>query len=358
MSDIIVIGGGIAGISVAARLSEHAKVTVLEGESALGYHASGRSAALFEKSYGPPTVVQLNHASADYLSTENGGYLSDRGFLLVGRTGQDAQFEADAKTMRSPEISLQEARNLVPILSSEVTRTAWHADAYDIDTDRMIQDFASFIRKNGGTVHLKAQVTSIEFENGNWRVQCGAQEFHAKTLVNAAGAWADQVAQMAGVNPVGITPYRRSMAQVPAPGGHDVSRWPIFFGVNEAWYAKPDAGKLLISPADADATTPHDAYADDMVLAEGIDRYQQCVTEEITRVETTWAGLRSFAPDGTLVLGRDPTQPAFVWCVGQGGYGFQTAAGASQLLSDVVLGRQSEFPEDLVTALSPARFAR
>jgi glycine/D-amino acid oxidase-like deaminating enzyme len=358
MSDILIIGGGIAGISAAARLSEHASVTLLEGESALGYHASGRSAALFEENYGCESVNALSRAGANYLRSANGGYLSARGFLMVARKGEDAVFEADLAELASEEISVAEAHAHVPILNDTISRAAYHSGAQDIDTDRLIQDFAKQLRSNGGQVITSAKVDAINFASGSWTVQVDAHAYTASTLMNAGGAWADQIAQMAGIAPIGISPMRRSMARVPAPGGHDVSSWPIFFGVGEAWYAKPDAGKLLISPADEDLVMPHDAYADDMVLAEGIDRYQQHVTEEITRVETTWAGLRSFAPDRTLVLGRDAVNPRFVWCAGQGGYGFQTAPGASQLITDLVLGHPSELDAATIAALSPARFTQ
>ena len=352
MTDFVVIGGGIAGISAAARLSAHGRVTVLEAEDALGYHASGRSAALFEKNYGLPSVIALNHASDAYHQP----YLSPRGFMLVGRAGEDEGFEADAATLKCPEISVDEARAIVPILNDQITRAAYHVEAYDIDTDRMIQDFAKQVRGNGGQVLTNAQVTGVGFADGIWTVTAGGQDHRAPTLVNATGAWADQLAEMAGVPPVGITPFRRSMARIPAPGGHDISGWPIFFGVNETWYAKPDAGSLLVSPAEEHATTPHDAWPDDMVLAEGLDRYSQHVTTEVTRLEASWAGLRSFAPDRTLVLGRDPANPAFVWCAGQGGYGFQTAPAASQLLADLVNGCTPEIDATTVSSLSPARF--
>ena len=351
MSDIIVIGGGIAGVSAAARLSHHAKVTLIEGESALGYHASGRSAALFEENYGLPSVIALSRASAAFHQP----YLSPRGFLLVGRAGEDAAFESDAKSLKCPEISVAEAREHVPILNATITRAAYHPDAMDIDTDRMIQDFAKTVRANGGQILTGNPVTGISFDK-TWHVQCGGVTLAADTLVNAAGAWADQIAIMAGIDPIGIIPHRRSMARIPAPGGHDVSCWPIFFGVNEAWYAKPDAGALLVSPAEEDPVDAHDAWADDMVLAEGLDRYAQHVTEPVTHLLTSWAGLRSFAPDRTLVLGRDRSNPAFIWCAGQGGYGFQTAPAASQLLADLTLGHTPQIDAAIVNQLSPTRF--
>ena len=351
MSAIIVIGGGIAGVSAAARLSAHAHVTLIEGEDALGYHASGRSAALFEENYGLPSVIALNKASAVFHQP----YLSPRGFLLVGRKGEDAGFDADVKALKTNEITVEEAYTRVPILNDHITRAAYHDGAQDIDTDRMIQDFAKVIRHNGGAILTGKAVTQITPDR-TWTVRCGKEVFTATTLVNAAGAWADQVAEMAGIKPVGITPHRRSMARIPAPGGHDVSRWPIFFGVGETWYAKPDAGALLVSPADEDPVDPHDAWADDMVLAEGLDRYASHVTEPVTRVETSWAGLRSFAPDRTLIVGQDPENENFIWCAGQGGYGFQTAPAASQLVADLTLGRPPEVDAATVKSLSPARF--
>ncbi|MEP1964306.1 NAD(P)/FAD-dependent oxidoreductase [Tateyamaria sp.] len=351
MSDIIVIGGGIAGVSAAARLSEHAHVTLIEGESALGYHASGRSAALFEKNYGLPSVIALNYASEAFHQP----YLSPRGFMLVGRAGEDAGFETDAKMLKCPEISVSEARAHIPILNDTITRAAYHPEAYDIDTDRMVHDFAKVVRKNGGHVRTGKPVTAISYDNG-WTVRNGEEMLSAAILVNAAGAWADQIAVMAGITPMGITPYRRSMARIPAPGGNDVTNWPIFFGVGETWYAKPDAGALLVSPAEEDAATAHDAWADDMVLAEGLDRFAQHVTQPVTRVLSSWAGLRSFAPDRTLVLGQDPENQSFVWCAGQGGYGFQTAPAASRLLADLTLGRTPEMDATTVKSLSPNRF--
>jgi glycine/D-amino acid oxidase-like deaminating enzyme len=220
-----------------------------------------------------------------------------------------------------------------------------------------MQDFAREVRARGGSVLTSQRVSEIKRVGGSWLVTCGVQTHTAGTLVNAAGAWADQIATLAGVAALGIVPYRRSMARLPAPGGHDVSGWPLFFGVGESWYAKPDAGALLVSPADEDAVQPHDAWAEDMVLAEGLARYEAVVETPVTRLLTSWAGLRSFAPDRNLVLGRDPNVPDFVWCAAQGGYGFQTAPAASQLVADIVAGRRPSLDPATVAALSPARFA-
>ncbi|UWR21791.1 FAD-binding oxidoreductase [Sulfitobacter sp. S190] len=355
MTDIIVIGGGIAGLSAAARLSEDARVTVLEMESATGYHASGRSAALIEENYGAVSVQALNHASIDYLRDANDGYLTQRGLLIVAEDHDGAAFAADVKTMGVTRIKATEACEMVPILDpGQVHFAGYHAEAFDIDTDRLMQDFIRSVRANGGQIITDAIVTDIRQTAQGWVVKAG-EEYTAPTLVNAAGAWADLIAGIAGVTPLGIVPHRRSMARIAAPGGHDLSRWPMFFGTGESWYAKPDAGALIVSPAEEHATHPHDAFADDMVLAEGLARYQNMVTPEVTRPLATWAGLRSFAPDRTLVLGRDPDVPEFVWCAGQGGYGFQTSPGASQLLADLVMGRPPQIEPAMVAALIPDR---
>ncbi|NNK78671.1 MAG: FAD-binding oxidoreductase, partial [Litoreibacter sp.] len=208
-----------------------------------------------------------------------------------------------------------------------------------------------------GQIETRATVGEISRKPGGWEVRAGDRVHEARVLVNAAGAWADRIATMAGITPLGLQPYRRSMARIPAPGGHDVSGWPMLFGPGEAWYAKPDAGSLLVSPAEQDPVDPHDAFADDMVLAEGLARYEAHVTEPVTRLQSSWAGLRTFAPDRQLVIGKDRGDEAFFWCAGQGGYGFQTAPAASRLLAEVVTGTPSDLPAELKEALRPERFA-
>ncbi len=356
MTDILVIGGGIAGLSAAARLSEGATVTVLEGEGALGYHASGRSAALIEPNYGAPSVQVLNRASAAFLT--DGGYLTPRGLMIVAQAHERDDFENDIATLGTPRISLDEALQKVPVLDpAKLAFAGFHSDAQDIDTDRLLQDFARTLRANGGSVQTNCRVDRIAFDNGRWTLHCGARTFTAPLLVNAAGAWADQIARMAGIPPLNITPYRRSMARIPAPRDQNVTDWPMFFGVNESWYAKPDAGYLLVSPADEDPVEPHDAWAEDLTLAQGLARYEEMVTAPVTRLQSSWAGLRSFAPDRTLVLGRDPAQPAFVWCAAQGGYGVQTAPAAAQLLADLIDARPPAVDPQTVAALAPQRFS-
>lgn len=357
-TDFLIIGGGIAGISAAARLSHFGKVILLEAEKALGYHASGRSAAMFEERYGLPEVVTLNRASRHYLTHENGGVLSPRGLLLVAHAQEKDQFEADLTTMNLDRISPEDAQGMVPILDrSMVHYAAHHGDAFDLDTDLLMQNFAREARRNGAEIVTGQEVSKISKSNAGWLVDTDKTTTYSGTvLINAAGAWADVIAELAGLKPVGLTPLRRSMALVPAPGDLDLRNWPMLFGPDESWYAKPDAGKLLISPAEEDATTPHDAWAGELTLAEGIARFEAYVTTEVTRLESSWAGLRTFAPDRRLVIGFDPVASDFFWLAGQGGYGFQTAPAASQLAADLIQGRMPEIGADLALALSPARF--
>jgi glycine/D-amino acid oxidase-like deaminating enzyme len=354
MIDFLVIGGGIAGVSAAARLSELGSVTVLEMEDALAYHASGRSAALFEENYGKPSTVDLNKASKDF--HVGAGVLSPRGLMLVGSAETAAQFAADQAKMKLETLERADALAMVPILDPKVIdRAAYDPEAWDIDTDKLVQTFAKMARANGGTIVTKAPVDTIRRTETGWQVAAKGETYDTRHIVNAAGAWADKVAEMAGVEPMGLKPLRRSMARIPAPGGHDVSGWPMLFGPGEDWYAKPDAGALIVSPAEEDLVEPHDAYADDMVLAEGLARYEANVTEPVTRLISSWAGLRTFTPDRTLVLGPDPAERSFIWCAGQGGYGMQSSPAASQLLADLVAGRPSELAPETVAALTPDR---
>lgn len=353
MIDTLIIGGGIAGLSAAAKLSPHGSTTLLEAETATGYHASGRSAAVFLKDYGNAQVRLLNHASEAELQHTN--TLKNRTILMVGQASQRDQFQAERQDFQMSEISISDALTHCPILDTKtVTCAASRHDAHDIDTDLLMQSYIKTARAHGAKLHTNARVTQIEKTPNGWHVRANDRDVHAKTIVNAAGAWVDQIAKMAGVTPIGFQPYRRSMARLPAPGGHDVSGWAFMIGTGQSWYAKPDAGKWLISPEDKDPMDPFDAYPDDMVLAEGIARYQDHVTEPVTRLETSWAGLRTFAPDEALVIGRDVNDPSFVWLAGQGGYGFQTAPAASDLLAALLTGQT---PQVDPRSYDPARFS-
>ncbi|MEM9757095.1 MAG: FAD-binding oxidoreductase, partial [Pseudomonadota bacterium] len=246
----------------------------------------------------------------------------------------------------------------VPILNPDhVRRAAYTADAWDIDTDRLMSGYARTARRHGAQIVTHAPVAQITRTEGGWRVRAGSHEIAARILINAAGAWADAVATLAGRAPMGIQPFRRSMARIVAPGRHDTRAWPMLFGPGEAWYAKPDAGALLVSPAEEDPLPPQDAWAEDLVIAEGLARYQAHVTIPVTRPTTTWAGLRSFAPDRQLVIGPDPDDPAFFWLAGQGGYGMQSSPAAGRLTADLLAGRTPELDAATLASLNPARFS-
>ncbi|WP_371168455.1 NAD(P)/FAD-dependent oxidoreductase [Aliiroseovarius sp. 2305UL8-7] len=355
-SDFIIIGGGIAGASAGGRLAKLGRVCLLEAEDALAYHASGRSAAMFEEHYGTPAVVALNGASRGYHETAHGGVLTPRGFMVAGTKGQEATLKANIAEMKLAPISKTEALDLFPILNPDrLAGAGYDEDAWDIDTDRLIQNFARDLRQNGEVI-TSARAKAITRLRDGWKVETGKGCYTGKVLINAAGAWVDEVATMSGVKPIGIVPRRRSVARISAPTGRDVSRWPMVLGAGETWYAKPDAGALIVSPADADPTTPHDAWADDMVLAEGLARYEDMVTEPVTRMISNWAGLRSFTPDGNLAIGPASDDPDFIWFAGQGGYGMQSSPAASQLLADMISGRSSELDAGTIKALNAARF--
>jgi D-arginine dehydrogenase len=358
MLDFVIIGGGIAGISAAARLSEHGSALVLERETHLAYHTSGRSAALYEKNYGSPSTIALAKAARGEWNDLLSGVLSPRGFMLVCLRGEEAQFETDRRHMRLTELTMAEAKALVPILKTdEVMRAAISTTAQDIDTDMMLQRFVRLLHTNGGQIETNQTVQAITKISDGWQIDTNKGQFTACKVINAAGAWGDEIAKLAGIPKIGLTPMRRSVARLAAPGGLNVQSWPMLFGPGERWYAKADAGALIVSLAEETPSPPMDAWAHDIDLAEALARYQDYVTEPVTRPISSWAGLRTFAPDRNLVLGPAPQDDSFVWVVGQGGYGFFTAPAASQFVADITLGQASTLSADIMAQLSPWRFS-
>lgn len=362
--DVIVIGGGIAGISAAAELARDMSVLVLEAEPQIGYHATGRSAAIFIRNYGNETLRALNAASAPVLEAPEGisdrSLLSPRGEMLVADESELAALEDYAKGATGLErLTAQQAVELVPILRPErIMGAVIEWDAQDIDVDRMLSGYATALKRQGGQVKTAARVGNLTRRSGVWEVTVGEALYSAPIVINAAGAWASGLAKMAGATAIEVCPLRRSAAILPAPDGQDPSRWPLFASASEAWYAKPEAGKLMVSPADEDPVDPHDAWADDMVLAEGLHRYEQAVTVPVTRVEASWAGLRSFAPDRTPFVGFDTRADGFFWLAGQGGYGVQTAPALAAMTAALCKGAQPAIGEAITSAVSPQRFER
>lgn len=362
-TDVIVIGGGIAGISAGAALAADMSVLVLEAEPQLGYHSTGRSAAIFIRNYGNAILRALNAASARFLEApgevSDTSLLSPRGEMLVAAEHERDALRAYADGATGLEsLSPAEALELVPILRPEAIAGAvieW--DAQDIDVDRMLAGYTRLLKRRGGRIEADTRVTAIGREAGIWQVIARDDIHTAPVIVNAAGAWAAEVALLAGASTLPLQPFRRSAAILPAPEGHDVRNWPLFASAAERWYAKPEAGKLMVSPADEDPVDPHDAWADEMVLAEGLHRYEQAVTTPVTRVEHSWAGLRTFASDRTPVVGFDPGASGFFWLAGQGGYGVQTAPALAELTAELILGSAPKLYTSVLTALSPDRFA-
>lgn len=361
-TEVLIVGGGMAGISAAARLSEHLNVTVLEGEADLGYHSTGRSAAIFIRNYGNQTLRTLNAASESELMHPDGiserSLLSPRGEMLIATQQDMPALEAYLDSAEDMErLTPFEAGQLVPILNTDrLVGAAIEHSAQGIDVDRMLQGYARLATANGAQIIRKAKVTACRNSGDIWQVETTQGNFETPVVINAAGAWADEVAQMAGVAQMGLVGMRRSMAVIPAPVGHDVSKWPLFADPSEGFYAKPDAGTLMISPADEDPVDPHDVWADDMVLAGGLHRYEQAVTVPVTRLLHSWAGLRTFAPDRTPVVGFDQQAPGFFWLAGQGGYGIQTAPALAKLVMNLITKTKPELGDAVVAALSPDRF--
>lgn len=367
--DTIVIGGGIAGVSAACELVlAGAAVLLLETEDQLAYHSTGRSAAMLFQNYGPPNVRRLTRAARPFFMAPPTGFsehplVAPRGALLIAPPGQEdemANLMADGDGM--VPISLDEALAKVPLLRRDkLAVAAYEADAQDLDVHALHGGYLKCFRAAGGQVVTRAEVLALRHERGGWTIESKAGRFAAPVVVNAAGAWADLVAGLAGLGPLGIQPKRRTAVIIEGPDdGHDSAAWPLIDDVAQSWYGRPEAGgKLLISPADETPVPPCDVQPEELDIALAVDRFQNAVDLVVRRVEHSWAGLRSFAPDGDLVIGWDPRADGFFWLAGQGGYGIQTAPAASRLTAGLI--RQGRAPDLILetgldpAALSPAR---
>ena len=359
--DIAVIGAGMAGASIAAELAPHASVVLLEAEERPGYHTTGRSAAFWEECYGGPGIVPLTLASGPWLRER--GFLTRRGALYVARSGDEAQvagfLEQFAGTGVTIEV-LDEAvlRARLPGLRPDWTLAIHEPGCADIDVAALHGQYLRAGRAAGVQLRCRARVTALEREGTAWRLLLAdGTELRAGAVVNAAGAWADGVAALAGARPLGITPLRRTVAQLrtdPAPPGD----LPLVLDLAGSFYFKPESGRLWLSPHDETPSAPCDAAPEELDVALAIDRLQQVVDWQVQAVERRWAGLRSFAPDRLPVYGRDARVPGFFWFAGQGGFGIQTAPAAARLGAQLLLRQARDaLTAELDAALyDPARF--
>ncbi|HMN21606.1 MAG TPA: FAD-binding oxidoreductase [Ottowia sp.] len=356
---ILVIGAGIAGASLAWRLaSAGMPVTLVERETQPGMHSTGRSAAMFMESYGPPGVRALTRASRDFYLHPPAGFaeaalLVPRQALFVATPQQQAALqqmaaELAASGTRLEALDAHALGRVAPMLRpGRFDAGLLDAHGYDIDVHALLQGFLRCARRAGAQILTGVQPLRAEPGAGGWTVVLsGGQTLAARVVVDAAGAWADEVAALFGAAPVGLQPRRRSAFTFRAPPGVDVAPWPMVADVDEHWYFKPDAGQLLGSPANADPVTPHDVQPEEFDIALGIHHIQEATTLAIERPSATWAGLRSFVPDGEIVIGFDDACPGFFWLAGQGGYGIQSAAGASTLAASLLRGQA--LPAELV----------
>ncbi|MCC2095964.1 MAG: FAD-binding oxidoreductase [Hyphomicrobiales bacterium] len=362
--DVAVIGAGIAGVSVAAELAAKTTVVVLERETQPAYHTSGRSAALFATNNGNPLVRALSVASEDFYRNPPDGFveyplLSPRGMLMIGRQDQEqalARFHAGSgkgagkgtgdnasKGSSLPRLDEAQTREKSPLLRADYgARSVWDAAASDIDVHGLLQAYLKVFRRAGGILRTQSEVAALRREGNGWRIATGSGDIAARVVINAAGAWADEVATVAGLRPLGLQPMRRTALIVDPPDKASAMMpplrdWPMTIDVDEQFYLKPEAGMLLVSPAEETPMPPQDIQPDELDVAICIERIERAFDLNVRHVKRKWAGLRTFTPDRAPVVGFEPGADGFFWLAGQGGYGYQTAPALSQTAACLVL---------------------
>jgi D-arginine dehydrogenase len=368
--DVIVVGGGIAGVSAAYELAAHADVVLLEQEDQLAHHTTGRSAAAYLETYGSPTVRRLTIASRGFFTDpprelESPELLSPRPLLWIGPEARRSVLETMAAAGQAlvPSVRLidaEETRSLCPVLRPEHAAVAMlEPEAMDIDVAALHQAYVRGARRRGGEIMRSTPVTDLRRDGDGWVVNTPSGSVRGDVVVNAAGAWADEVAAMAGARSSGLQPLRRTAFTCPAPEGVDVRAWPLVADVDDRFYFKPEGPQLLCSLADETPSPPCDARPEEADVALAIERINEATTLGLRHVRRAWAGLRCFVADRTPVVGMDPDAPGFCWLAGQGGYGIQTAPAMGRATAALVLDRR--LPDDLLAEgvteadLSPAR---
>jgi D-arginine dehydrogenase len=361
--DFVVIGAGIAGASVAAELQREHKVLLAEMESRPGYHSTGRSAAVFAEAYGPAPIRALTRASRKFYLDPPDGFasaplLSERGGLFVANDEQvgrlDAYFDELSAEQPVERLNAEQTRALCPLLrQSYVAGGILDPSSMDIDVSALHQGYLAAFRKRGGAIRTSSPVTGLSRSAGAWTVDLHGQRAEAATVINASGAWAGDIGRMAGAIDIGLVPKRRTALIVSAPPAVDPGRWPLTIDIDEAFYLKPDAGRLLVSPANEDPEPPCDIQPDEMDVALCVDRIESAFDLQIRRIESKWAGLRSFVADKSPVCGFDPQADGFFWLAGHGGYGIQSAPALSRAAA--ALACDLDIPDDILAlGLDPA----
>ncbi|MBT4933668.1 MAG: FAD-binding oxidoreductase [Rhodospirillaceae bacterium] len=365
--DVLIIGAGIAGVSAAYELSQSRQVVVLERESQPGYHTTGRSAAIYTKNYGSPAIRALTRASYRFFTEAQPEFadqplLTPRGALFVAREDQldvlDAAFagtQSLVPTIR--RIDAAETIRINPALNPEFVGGAiFEPEASDIDVHALHGGFLKGLRKRGGTIVTNADVTTTSRVGDKWIVESGAGNYSADVVINAAGAWCDVIAELAGVRPIGLQPKRRTVFTFDPPPELDISSWPLTIDLDETFYFKPDAGKILCSPADETPSAPCDAQPEEIDVAIAIDRLQTVTNLRVQTIASKWAGLRSFVADKTPVIGMDDEVEGFFWLAAQGGYGIQSSPAAGRVTASLVI--DGVLPGDILeTGLQEADLA-
>ena len=371
--DVCIVGGGMAGASVAFHLAPHARVALLEREPQVAYHSTGRSAALYAPNYCSELVRRLTLAGRSFLSTPPEGFvdvplLHERGFLLIGKNSQlpsrdKYESEALAAGLDARRLTFAQARALVPVLRQESCQWALlDPYAWDLDVDALLQGFLRGARSHGATVHTSREAAQVKRDGAGWCITGPEYALRADLLVNATGAWADDFAIRAGVDPLGLVPHRRTAFIFEPPPDTSIERWPMVTEADGQFYFKPDAGRLLGSLAEEVPSPPVDAMPEDLDVAVAVDRIEQAVNYSVTRVIRSWTGLRVFAPDREPVSGFDPEAPGFYWHAALGGYGIQTSPALGAYAAAKLLGRSG--PQSLAECgvvseqLEPQRLRR
>ena len=367
--DFLVVGGGIAGAAAAFFLAENGDVVVLEREGAPGYHATGRSAALYTINFGPPVVRKLAGASGAFFADPPTGFAehpltSPRGALTFARPGQEDALAALLDDFRTFDdgargLDARETRARCPFLrSDQVIGAVYESEVRDLDVHALLTGYLKGLRARGGRVATDADVVAIDrAADGRWRAETrSGAAFAAPVIVNAAGAWADEIAAMAGIAPIGLVPKRRTALTFDPPPGLDPAKLPLVGDLDDSLYLKPEGGRLMASPADATPSPPCDAQPEELDVAITIDRVERLTTLPVGQIAHRWAGLRSFVADGLPVVGMAPEADGFLWLAGQGGYGIETSPAMARIATALATGHP--FPAEIVDrGVAPAALA-